>query len=106
MANKRVNGNTNVLTEDQEQMRLQVVDLELKARYWEAQWKIRYFTLESEKLQSEYDEFVVRQKQQQEEALKRFQEQIEKMNKETQNSEDITLDNITEVTSPNHLTTV
>jgi flagellar biosynthesis/type III secretory pathway protein FliH len=79
---KTANGNPNILNEDQEVMRAQVVDLELKARYWEAQWKIRYFTLEAEKIQPEYEEFLDAQRQKQEEALKRFQEQIAKMNEE------------------------
>ena len=79
---KKVNGNPNVLSEEQENQRIQIIDLELKARYWEAQWKIRFYTLESEKLQPEYDEFLNVQKAKQEEAIKRFQEQIDKMNQE------------------------
>ena len=82
---KVVKGNRNILTEDQEQMRLQVVDLELKARYWEAQWKIRFYTLEAEGLQKSYDEFLEVEKAKREEALVRFQEQIDKMNKEAGN---------------------
>ena len=85
---KTVNGNPNILNQEQEVMRLQVVDLELKARYWEAQWKIRYFTLEAEKLQPEYNDFLDREKVKQEEALKRFQEQIDAMNKAAQQSEE------------------
>lgn len=50
--------NNNILTPEQEQMRLQVVDLELKARYWKAQYDIRHYTLESEKLQESYDTFL------------------------------------------------
>lgn len=79
MKNKKVNGNTNILTEDQEYMRLQVVDLELKARYWEAQWKIRYYTLESEKLQSDYNDFMEKERAKQEEALRAAQEELSKM---------------------------
>ena len=48
----------NILTPDQEAMRLQVVDLELKARYWKAQHGIRFYTLESEKLQDNYNAFL------------------------------------------------
>ena len=55
---KKAEKTTNVLTPEQEAMRLQVIDLELKARYWKAQYEIRNFTLESEKLQPEYDEFL------------------------------------------------
>lgn len=50
--------NKNILTPEQEAMRLQVVDLELKARYWKAQHDIRHFTLASEALQPQYDEFL------------------------------------------------
>lgn len=78
---KTVNGNPNILTPEQEQQRLQIVDLELKARYWEAQWKIRFYTLEAEALQPKYEEYLEIQKKAQEEALRKFQEQIEAMNK-------------------------
>src|SRR6478736_4823701 len=79
-----INGNKNILNKDQEQQRLQIVDLELKARYWEAQWKIRFYTLESEKLQTEYDSYIAEQQVKQQEMIKRFQEQIEEMNKKAQ----------------------
>jgi hypothetical protein len=69
-------------------MRLQVVDLELKARYWEAQWKIRFYTLEAESLQENYNAFLERERAKQEEALKRFQEQIDKMNQAAQQTEE------------------
>jgi predicted ribosome quality control (RQC) complex YloA/Tae2 family protein len=93
--NKTANGNMNILTQDQEQMRMQVVDLELKARYWEAQWKIRFYTLESEKMQPEYNEFLEREKEKQEAALKRFQEQIDAMNRAAQEKQegDVTKEN-------------
>jgi len=87
MANKQLktaNGNPNILTEDQEHMRLQVVDLELKARYWEAQWKIRFYTLEAEKMQPEYNEWLEKEKAKQEEAFKRFQEELENMTKKAE----------------------
>lgn len=77
---KKTNGVVNILTPEQEQQRAQIVDLELKARYWEAQWKIRFYTLESEKLQEEYDDFLEKQKQLQEKAMEEFQKAIEKMN--------------------------
>lgn len=80
----KVNGNQNILNKEQEQQRLQIVDLELKARYWEAQWKIRFYTLEAEKLQPEYDTYILEQQEKQKEMIKRFQEQIEEMNKKAQ----------------------
>lgn len=39
-------------------MRMQVVDLELKARFWKAQYEIRHYTLESERLGPQYDAFL------------------------------------------------
>lgn len=59
-----------------ELMREQVIDLELKARYWKAQHDIRFYTLEAEKLQPEYDEYVEKQRQQREELMKELQEEI------------------------------
>jgi len=56
------------LPDAQEQMRLQVVELELRARYWKAQWEVRYYTLEAEKVQPEYDKWMAR-----------FEEQINSM---------------------------
>lgn len=32
--------------------------LELKARYWESQWKIKHFTLENDKLDTTYQKFI------------------------------------------------
>jgi len=80
----KVNGNQNILSKEQEHQRLQIVDLELKARYWEAQWKIRFYTLEAEKLQPDYDAYIADQQIKQQEMMKRFQEQIEEMNKKAQ----------------------
>ncbi len=59
-------------------------ELREKAEYWEMQWKIRFYTLEAEKLQPEYNEFLEKEMIKQEEAIKRFQEEIEKMNQQTE----------------------
>lgn len=64
------------LTDEQEKMRMQVVDLELKARYWKAQFEIRHFTLEAEKIQPLYEEYLAAEKAKQEEMMKKFQEQL------------------------------
>ena len=77
--NKKTNG-VNSLTPDQENMRMQVVDLELKARYWKAQFEIRHFTLEAEKIQPDYDLYLEDQKAKQEEMMKKFQEQLAVVN--------------------------
>lgn len=51
-------GGVNQLDQAQEEMRMQVVDLELKARFWKAQYEIRHYTLESERLGPQYDAFL------------------------------------------------
>ncbi len=68
----------NQLTPEQEQMRMQVVDLEMKARYWKAQFEIRNYTLESEKLQKPYDEFLLKTKEAQDKAYAEFMAAMEK----------------------------
>lgn len=70
---------TNKLPDAIEQNRLQVIDLEMKARFWRAQWEIRYYTLKAEKLQPEYDEWAIGQTKKNEEAQKRFEEQMQKL---------------------------
>lgn len=67
------------LSDPAEEMRLQVVELELRARYWKAQHDIRYYTLEAEKVQPEYDKWLADQKVKNEEAQKAFEEQLKKM---------------------------
>ena len=37
-------------------MRDQVMEVELQARYWKAQWEAKYYTLEDAKIKEEYDE--------------------------------------------------
>lgn len=71
------NGTTN-LTEESERMRLEVVDLELKARYWKAQHDIRFYTLAAEKIQPEYDKYVEIARAKQEQMIKDLQEEINK----------------------------
>lgn len=82
MANQqqRKNGVENVLTPQQQHMREQVVDLELKARYWEAQWKIRHFTLEAEKIQPEYDAYIEEQRKINEELQEQMQARLKEIN--------------------------
>lgn len=57
----------------------EIVDLELKARYWEAQFKIRDFSLKCEVIQPEYEAFLERDKKRQEEFQKQFEEYIQKL---------------------------
>jgi hypothetical protein len=46
--------------------REEVLDLEMKARWWKAQWEIRYFTLQAEKIQPEYQEYLDKAEQERE----------------------------------------
>lgn len=74
----------NKLTPDQEAMRMQVVDLELKARYWKAQHDIRHYTLEAERIQPAYEEYLTIQKAKQEKAQQELEDMVKRMNEEAQ----------------------
>jgi len=69
-------------------MRLQVVDLELKARYWKAQHDIRYFTLAAESLQEEYEKYLQEQEVKRNEAMENLQKELERLNAEEQSKLD------------------
>lgn len=71
------NGNADILTDAQHRMRAQVVDLELKARYWEAEYKIKHFTLECNKMNDAYAAHVEAEQKKADEAYKRFMKQVE-----------------------------
>lgn len=76
--NKRTNGVAS-LPDAAEEMRMQVVELELRARYWKAQYEVRHYTLEAEKVQPEYDLWLEGQKTKNEEAQKRFEESLKEL---------------------------
>lgn len=80
--NKKSTPVSSKLTEEQEMMRSQVIDLELKARYWKAQHDIRYFTLAAEGLQEEYEKYLQEQEVKRNEAIEKLQKELEKLNKE------------------------
>lgn len=77
---KKING-VSELTPEQEDMRMQVVDLELKARYWKAQFEIRNYTLENERIQPEYNAFLEAQQKKNEELQAEFKRQYEELQK-------------------------
>lgn len=98
----RVNNNGSLeLTEQLEAMRLQVIDLEYKARYWKAQYEIRYYNLQAEKLQPEYDSYLEAQKLKNEELRAKMVEEIEKARKEMIEKGEIPGDDITPVDDSN-----
>lgn len=67
------------MKKERKNMELQVEDLELKARYWKAQFDIRHYTLEAEKLQVPYDEYMTEQRKKSEELQKKFEEQLKEL---------------------------
>lgn len=74
--------NQNFLTDELEQMRLTVVELELKARYWKAQADIRQETLRYDSLEDAYNEYIVKRQKSVEELQNLMKEQ---MNVESEN---------------------
>lgn len=65
------------LDEMMEAMRIEVVEAELKARYWKAQYELRHFTLEAEKLAADYTLYLEKERALQEQKMKAFREQME-----------------------------
>lgn len=88
---KKTNG-VNQLTPSQEEMRMTVVEYELKARYWEAMWKVRYYTLECEKLNPAYEEHTANLRKIQEEAFAKLQEDLKKAKEQAGESLDVPAD--------------
>lgn len=76
---KPTNGVVNILNEQQERMRQQVVDLELKARYWKATYEIKNYTLLCEEIEPKYAEWTDLQAKKNEEAMKAFQERAKEV---------------------------
>ena len=76
MSTKKQANGVNTLNEQQEEMRMKVVDLEIKARYWKAQWEIKHYTLEGVKLDPAYEEYV---KVEQEKSQKAYEEFMKAM---------------------------
>lgn len=73
---KKVNGVTQ-LDEQMENMRLTVIDLELKARYWKAQADIREQTLKFESMEELYNVYIEKQKKLAEELKAEQEKQLE-----------------------------
>lgn len=74
-----MNKEINQAIQAQKRMKADTQDLELKARYWKAQWEIRYYTLEAEKLQPDYDEYIKIQQEKNELAYKEYMERMEQL---------------------------
>lgn len=61
-----------LLNENQELMRMQVIEQELSARSWKAYYEKMYFSIESEKLEPLYKEHQERMKLRREQELKKM----------------------------------
>jgi hypothetical protein len=81
MNKNKTNNGVNKLTDEQEEMRMQVVDLEMKARYWKAQYEIRHYTLQAETIQPDYDKYLEAQAQLRKQAQEEFEKMIAEANK-------------------------
>jgi hypothetical protein len=77
MADKK-NG-VNQLAAPLEELRMQVVELELKARFWKANFEIRQYSLGFDSLTEKYSEFVTKQQQIDEATRAAFKEQVDKL---------------------------
>lgn len=67
-------------------MRLEVQEMELRACYHRAEAEVMRYSLEVDQLRPKYQALLAEQKKQQEEAMKRFQEQIAEMNKQAESN--------------------
>lgn len=70
-----------LLNEMQLEMRNQVIELELKARYWKAQFELRYYTLEANKIAPEYESHLKAEAEKNQKLQEEYLAQMEK-NKE------------------------
>lgn len=59
-------------------MKADLQELELKARYWKAEFEVRYYTLEAEKIQPAYNEYLEAEMAKREQMRKEFLEQHQK----------------------------
>lgn len=78
MADKKVNG-VNALSEQLEQLRMQVVELELKARFWKANFEIRQYSLGFDSLTEKYSEFIAKQQQIDEAVRTQFADKVKEL---------------------------
>jgi hypothetical protein len=78
--NQQKNGVTK-LTEEQERMRMDVVDLELKARYWKAQYEIRDYTLKLADIEPLYLAHIKALNEMDKQNRDKFLAELEKANK-------------------------
>lgn len=61
--------------EAKKRMKQELEELETKARFWKAEYEIRYYTLQADQLQPEYDKWLAKQQEIREQLQKDLLEQ-------------------------------
>jgi hypothetical protein len=74
---KKNNNGINQFTPEQEEIRMRVVDAELKARYWKAQYEVKMYTIQADKMDQEYQDIVERQRKADLELREMWKKQME-----------------------------
>ena len=74
--NKQKTNGIAQLDDATERMRLQVVQLELRARYWKAQYEIKQYMLSDKELKDDYDKYMEEIMEQEKKNLEALQEQM------------------------------
>lgn len=72
----KVNGNVDLDTPDMKEMRRVVAEQELTARSWKAYYEKMYYSLEGEKLETEYKEFQKRTEEKLKAEKKKYEDAI------------------------------
>ena len=87
------------LDEQTERMRLQVVQLELRARYWKAQYEIKNYMLADKDLKEPYEEYLAQIIEEEKKAMEALKDQM-KVNEE----KGVTIEPVLEGEPENELT--
>lgn len=82
MDKKSKKGGPNPGVPTMEDKRNTVIEHELNARFWRATYEVMYYTLEAEGIKGQYGELLEKQRLEQEERVKKANEQITNLNNE------------------------
>lgn len=82
-------GGAQPLDDQTEALRLDVVNLELKSRYWRAQFELMDYTLKVDEVQGKYNDFL---KKRQEQMIADYEAQVKEQ--ENLSREDVSLNNV------------
>lgn len=83
----QVKNQNRAINKQDNDMRATVLDMELKARYWKAQYEIKHYSIEAEALEEKYLEVVKIQNDKYEQEQKRKMEQLQKIVQEASKGE-------------------